>query len=48
LGNCPNVSDVSALGHVHTLYLSSRYNVSGVSALGHVALLWDVHQIMYH
>jgi hypothetical protein len=39
LGKCDKVSDVSALGHVHTLNLSSCPNVSVVSALGHVHTL---------
>jgi hypothetical protein len=33
------VSDVSALGHVHSLNLSSCYNLSDVSALGQVYTL---------
>jgi hypothetical protein len=37
---CGNVSDVSALGNVHTLNLSYCDNVSDVSALGHVHTLY--------
>jgi hypothetical protein len=33
LRECTNVSDVSALGHVHTLDLSDCRNVSDVSLL---------------
>jgi hypothetical protein len=40
---CQTVSDVSALGHVHTLYLSGCGNVSDVSALGHVHTLHLSH-----
>jgi hypothetical protein len=36
---CRNLSDVSALGHVHTLDLSECRNVRDVSALGHVHML---------
>jgi hypothetical protein len=39
LSGFDDVSDVSALGHVHRLDLSRCYNVSDVSALGHVHTL---------
>ena len=39
LTGCPNITDVSALGNVHTLKLSLCQNITDVSALGNVHTL---------
>ncbi len=39
LSGCKNITDVSELGHVHTLNLNDCENITDVSALGNVHTL---------
>jgi hypothetical protein len=53
--NCDGISDISALGNVHTLYLYNCKNISDVSALGNVHTLYlydcknisECHRVSY-